>query len=185
MKLELYIPGPVEAEVAGVTGVTGNGEEIICKVLSGDLYEISACNMLGWNSEVKVGGFCNLHDAPTRIQAAINSLPTAVVAWPEGLSMSTDEEAPGHADAVKAFRKAASKLAKKMKKTEALVATPFSKMAYTPPGKALVEAGFYQLHMSVEIEGVKIGVHYWGNAQGRALFHKLKIDKEEQLALFL
>ena len=164
---------------------TNTPAAVIGRVIRGELYEIVACDTLGWNSEVKVGGFCNLHDAPTRIQAEINSLPLAVVAWPEGLEMPTDEEDEGHQTAVKAFRKAASKTAKKLKKRVALVATPFSKLKYTPAGRALVEAGFYQLHMSVEISGVKIAVHYWGNAQGRAIFHKLKIDKEEQLALFL
>ena len=151
------------------------------------------CNGIdGWKSDVRVGGFINLHDCASEIRDIFDSAFFNVV-WPEGLEMPVDEDAEGHADAVKAFRKAASKTAKKAKKAGVPhVAQPFSKLAYND-GATLVELGYCQLHASMVIDGAKIAVHFWGRPSPTAgwetsplpLLPKFKIDKEEQLKLFV
>lgn len=160
--------------------------ELIRQVIEGSMPEIEVCNLIpGWGTEVKVGGFVNLDDAPETIHDRYCGTPF-VVSWPEGLEMPTDETLADHAEAVKAFRKAASKAAKALKKgSGGNVATPFAKIAYNE-GTELVAAGFCQFHASITINGVKLAVHFWAMPQGgTALFAKFKIDTEEQLALFV
>ena len=109
--------------------------------------------------------------------------------------MPTDESSEDHEANVKAFRKLAKKSQKASKKRNPTnyIAVPFAKVAYNE-GAVLVEDGFCQWHVSVLINGVKLGVHFWAVPNGASfafpherkfLFPKFKIDKEEQLALFV
>jgi hypothetical protein len=146
----------------------------------------------GWSSDIRVGGFINLHDCPEEVRSLFDGTSFKVI-WPEGLEMPVDESADDHADLVKAFRKAASKAAKAAKKAGVPhVAQPFSKMSYNE-GRTLVELGYCQLHASILIAGVKVAVHFWGRPSPTAgweisplpMLAKFKIDSEEQLALFI
>jgi hypothetical protein len=151
------------------------------------------CNgITGWESDVRVGGFINLHDCTSEIRDLFDRSSFNVV-WPEGLTMPVDEAHDDHAALVKAFRKAASKAAKKAKKAgTSNVAQPFSKLEYKD-GAELVKLGYCQLHASMVINNVKVAVHFWSRPSPNTgwelpplpMLAKFKIDKEEQLALFL
>jgi hypothetical protein len=164
---------------------TQSPAELIRLVIAGEISEIEVCNRIeNWASDVTVGGFINLDDCNVSI---LNDFLNTdfVISWPEGLEMPTDESDEDHADKVKAFRKAASKASKKLKKTGVNVATPFAKISYNA-GAELVAAGFCQFHASLVIDDVKIAVHYWSKPEGGdRLFAKFKIDKDAQLALFI
>lgn len=165
---------------------TQSPAELIRAVIERSMPEIEACKIItNWSTDLKVGGFINLADAPEAIREQFETA-SFEISWPEGLEMPTDEAAESHADAVKAFRKAASKASKKLKKSSGgNVAAPFAKISYNA-GAELVKAGFCQFHASLVIDDVKIAVHYWSKPEGGdRLFAKFKIDKEEQLALFV
>lgn len=164
---------------------TQSPAELIRLVIEGSMPEIEVCNLIdNWASDVRVGGFCNLADAPVAIREQFD-VASFEISWPEGLEMPTDESDANHADAVKAFRKAASKASKKLKKTGVAVATPFAKISYNE-GSELVAAGFCQFHASITVGDVKVAAHYWSKPEGGdRFFAKFKIDKEEQLALFV
>lgn len=146
----------------------------------------------GWESDIRVGGFINLHDCPSTIRDLFDKTSFKVI-WPEGLTMPTDEAAADHEASVKAFRKAASKAAKKAKKSGIEgVAQPFAKIAYSE-GAELVKLGYCQLHASMLIEGVKVAIHFWSRPSPNTgwqlpplpMLAKFKIDSEEQLTLFI
>lgn len=164
---------------------TQSPAELIRLVIEGSMPEIEVCNIIpNWASDVRVGGFINLADAPEAIREQFVTM-SFEISWPEGLEMPTDESAEDHADAVKQFRKAASKASKKLKKTGVAVAAPFAKISYNA-GAELVNLGYCQFHASLVIDDVKVAVHYWSKPTGGGrLFSKFKIDKEEQLALFV
>lgn len=171
--------------------------ELIRLVIAGEIPEIEVCNLIeNWASDPKVGGFINLADTPAEIQEAWRSACGDILpSWPEDLTMPTDESLEEHKTAVKAFRKLAKKShkASKERNPRNYIALPFAKMAYNA-GTVLVEDGFCQWHVSIVINEVKLGVHFWavpnGDSfafphEGKFLFTKFKIDKEEQLALFV
>jgi len=165
---------------------TQSPAELIRSVIAGEIPEIEVCNLIdNWASDVQVGGFVNLADAPEAIREQFVSA-SFEISWPEGLEMPTDESDEGHADKVKQFRKAASKASKKLKKSSGgNVAAPFAKISYNA-GAELVAAGFCQFHASIVVDDVKVAVHYWSKPEGGdRLFAKFKIDKDEQLALFV
>ena len=170
---------------------TQSPAELIRLSIKGSLPEIDACNQIpGWASDVQVGGFVNLGDAPEEIQKAWKVAAKEVrLAYPNRTLPSSS--LPNYDVLVKEYRKEVKKVKKELKKkfSGKTFATPFAKKEYGE-GQTLIELDWCQWHTSLLYDGVKFPVHFWSHKLGASgawrnfKFAKIKIDTEEQLALF-
>jgi len=141
----------------------------------------------GWASQLKVGGYLNIEDAPEQILAKfVQAIGYGMTAWPEGYdSMPNDKEG------LKNFAKAAKAKAKTLKAD--YISVPFGMASYGEGGTWLKSQGYVQYHTVISYKGVDFAIHWWGGhdpeyghrqEDGGVSYRlaKIKIDTEEQLS---
>jgi|11BtaG_2_1085332.scaffolds.fasta_scaffold06100_2 hypothetical protein len=175
-----------------MSNTTQSPAELIRQVLKDDMPEIVACNSIpGWSSDIRVGGFCNIADAPAAVKKAFEEA-WFLLSWPGDLPFPYPDKEEDYPAAVKTFRKEAKKAKKECQKrwlTQTFV-LPFPKITHTI-GQTLIEEGLIQWHVSLEVKGVKLPVHFWAKPNGASFawkkfyFPKVKLDKDEHLSMFV
>ena len=175
-----------------MSDTTQSPAELIRQVLKGTMPEIDACNKIsGWASDVQVGGFCNIADAPEAIQEAWQDA-WFLLSWPGDLPFPYPDKEEDYKKAVNNFRKEAKKAKKQCQKRfpNQTFVLPFAKITHGH-GKTLIEEGLIQWHVSLEVEGVKLPIHFWAKPNGASFawrkyyFPKVKLDKDEHLSMFV